>query len=61
MYGYCDLVGFGVLVISQIGDFYSQNSSDINDYQISFDNGQLVICCGLYCNSDDWVWCVVIQ
>ncbi|VFT23937.1 coproporphyrinogen III oxidase [Pseudomonas aeruginosa] len=42
-HGHCDLVGLGVSAISQIGDLYSQNSSDINDYQTSLDNGQLAI------------------
>ncbi|MBE0772402.1 coproporphyrinogen III oxidase, partial [Escherichia coli] len=34
-HGHCDLVGLGVSAISQIGDLYRQNSSDINDYQTS--------------------------
>ncbi|TQH48383.1 coproporphyrinogen III oxidase, partial [Pseudomonas aeruginosa] len=57
----CDLVGLGVSAISQIGDLYSQNSSDINDYQTSLDNGQLAIRRGLHCNSDDRVRRAVIQ
>ncbi len=60
-HGHCDLVGLGVSAISQIGDLYSQNSSDINDYQTSLDNGQLAIRRGLHCNSDDRVRRAVIQ
>ncbi len=32
-HGHCDLIGLGVSSISQIGDLYCQNSSDLNDYQ----------------------------
>lgn len=60
-HGHCDLVGLGVSAISQIGDLYSQNSSDINDYQTSLDNGQLAIRRGLHCNSHDRVRRAVIQ
>jgi oxygen-independent coproporphyrinogen-3 oxidase len=32
-HGHCDLIGLGVSAISQIGDLYCQNSSDLNTYQ----------------------------
>src|SRR5690606_24367809 len=40
-HGHCDLIGLGVSAISQIGDLYCQNSSDISVYQQSLDQGQL--------------------
>lgn len=60
-HGHCDLVGLGVSAISQIGDLYCQNSSDINDYQNSLDNGQLATRRGLHCNGDDRIRRAVIQ
>lgn len=60
-HGHCDLIGLGVSAISQIGDFYAQNSSDIADYMSSLDNGQLATRRGLYCNADDRVRRAVIQ
>ncbi|PWU31387.1 oxygen-independent coproporphyrinogen III oxidase [Pseudomonas sp. RW407] len=59
--GHCDLVGLGVSAISQIGDLYCQNSTDINTYQNCLDNGQLATRRGLYCSADDRVRRAVIQ
>jgi oxygen-independent coproporphyrinogen-3 oxidase len=60
-HGHCDLIGLGVSAISQIGDLYSQNDSDINNYQQSLGNGQLATRRGLHCNADDRVRRAVIQ
>jgi oxygen-independent coproporphyrinogen-3 oxidase len=60
-HGHCDLIGLGVSSISQIGDLYCQNSSDIALYQQSLDNQQLATCRGLQCNIDDRVRRAVIQ
>ncbi|WP_447591815.1 oxygen-independent coproporphyrinogen III oxidase [Aquipseudomonas campi] len=60
-HGHCDLIGLGVSAISQIGDLYCQNSSDINNYQQSLDNGQLATLRGLSCSTDDRIRRAVIQ
>ncbi|SDH82686.1 oxygen-independent coproporphyrinogen III oxidase [Pseudomonas panipatensis] len=60
-HGHCDLVGLGVSAISQIGDFYGQNSTDISHYMSSLDNGQLATRRGLHCSKDDRVRRAVIQ
>ncbi|MCQ4346580.1 oxygen-independent coproporphyrinogen III oxidase [Pseudomonas stutzeri] len=60
-HGHCDLIGLGVSSISQIGDLYCQNSSDIADYQSTLENGQLATRRGLHCTSDDRIRRAVIQ
>ena len=60
-HGHCDLIGLGVSSISQIGDLYSQNTSDISAYQESLDSGQLATARGLQCNNDDRIRRAVIQ
>jgi oxygen-independent coproporphyrinogen-3 oxidase len=60
-HGHCDLIGLGVSSISQIGELYCQNNSDITLYQQSLDNDQLATCRGLLCNSDDRIRRAVIQ
>ncbi len=40
-HGHCDLIGLGVSAISQIGDLYCQNSSDLNQYQNTLASAQL--------------------
>jgi oxygen-independent coproporphyrinogen-3 oxidase len=60
-HGHCDLIGLGVSSISQIGDLYCQNSSDINDYQNSLEAGQLATRRGLHCTNDDRIRRAVIQ
>ena len=60
-HGHCDLIGLGVSSISQIGDLYCQNSTDINDYQATLDSGQLATARGLQCNADDRIRRAVIQ
>ncbi|MDH0095999.1 oxygen-independent coproporphyrinogen III oxidase [Ectopseudomonas hydrolytica] len=60
-HGHCDLIGLGVSAISQIGDLYSQNDSDITSYQQTLGNGQLATRRGLHCNADDRLRRSVIQ
>ncbi|MCW1937384.1 oxygen-independent coproporphyrinogen III oxidase [Pseudomonas sp. MDMC_285] len=60
-HGHCDLIGLGVSAISQIGDLYSQNDSDIASYQQTLGNGQLATRRGLHCNADDRLRRAVIQ
>ncbi len=60
-HGHCDLIGLGVSSISQVGDLYCQNSSDLAAYQVSLNNGQLATQRGLGCNDDDRIRRAVIQ
>ncbi|MGE8409692.1 MAG: oxygen-independent coproporphyrinogen III oxidase [Pseudomonas sp.] len=60
-HGHCDLIGLGVSSISQIGDLYCQNSSDLNEYQNALDASQLATSRGLICNQDDRIRRAVIQ
>ena len=60
-HGHCDLIGLGVSAISQIGDLYCQNDSDINLYQHTLDQDQLATTRGLRCNQDDRIRRQVIQ
>ncbi|CDF83490.1 coproporphyrinogen III oxidase [Pseudomonas knackmussii B13] len=60
-HGHCDLIGLGVSAISQIGNLYAQNSSEIADYMSSLDNGQLATRRGLFCTPDDRIRRAVIQ
>jgi len=60
-HGHCDLIGLGVSAISQVGDLYCQNSSDLNQYQSILADGQLATSRGLVCNADDRLRRAVIQ
>jgi oxygen-independent coproporphyrinogen-3 oxidase len=60
-HGHCDLIGLGVSSISQIGDLYCQNSSDLAEYQAMLEQGQLATQRGLHCNEDDRLRRAVIQ
>jgi oxygen-independent coproporphyrinogen-3 oxidase len=50
-----------VSAISQIGDLYCQNSSDLNQYQNTLAAAQLATSRGLVCNADDRLRRAVIQ
>jgi oxygen-independent coproporphyrinogen-3 oxidase len=52
-HGHCDLIGLGVSAISQVGDLYTQNSNDLNDYQNRLASDQLATRRGVRCNADD--------
>jgi oxygen-independent coproporphyrinogen-3 oxidase len=60
-HGHCDLIGLGVSAISQIGNLYCQNSSDLNQYQNSLASAQLATSRGLICDADDRIRRAVIQ
>ncbi|MCY1393555.1 Oxygen-independent coproporphyrinogen III oxidase [compost metagenome] len=60
-HGHCDLIGLGVSAISQVGDLYSQNLNDINQYQSSLARSQLPTNRGLLCGDDDRLRRAVIQ
>ena len=61
VHGHCDLIGLGVSAISQIGDLYCQNNSDLTQYQHALSSGQLATSRGLVCNQDDRIRREVIQ
>ena len=52
-HGHCDLLGLGVSSISQIGDLYCQNISDLSKYQESLGISELATLRGLHCDADD--------
>lgn len=60
-HGHCDLIGLGVSAISQIGDLYCQNNSDLNQYQNTLADGRLATSRGLVCTADDRLRRAVIQ
>ena len=60
-HGHCDLIGLGVSAISQVGDLYCQNSSDLNTYQAALAGAQLATRRGLLCTADDRLRRAVIQ
>ncbi|MFC3609602.1 oxygen-independent coproporphyrinogen III oxidase [Stutzerimonas tarimensis] len=60
-HGHCDLIGLGVSAISQIGDLYCQNSTDLATYQSALNSAQLATQRGLRCNDDDRIRRLVIQ
>lgn len=60
-HGHCDLIGLGVSAISQIGDLYCQNSSDVTVYQQMLSQHQLATVRGVRCNEDDQIRRHVIQ
>jgi oxygen-independent coproporphyrinogen-3 oxidase len=55
------LIGLGVSAISQIGDLYCQNTSDLAQYQNTLATAQLATSRGLVCNADDRLRRAVIQ
>ncbi|TBU93513.1 oxygen-independent coproporphyrinogen III oxidase [Stutzerimonas kirkiae] len=54
-HGHCDLLGLGVSAISQIGELYCQNHTDLARYQQSLQQDQLATQRGLHCNKDDLI------
>ena len=57
----CDLLALGVSSISQIGDSYFQNNSDIEQYQASLESNHLPINKGLILNEEDLLRRAVIK
>lgn len=54
-HGYCDHVGFGIGAISQIDDVYTQNTDELEHYQLQLDRGQLATCRGWRCEASDQI------
>ncbi|WP_022963829.1 oxygen-independent coproporphyrinogen III oxidase [Halopseudomonas pelagia] len=52
-HGHCDLIGLGVSSISQVGDLFSQNTSDIKAYQQCLGESRLAIARGLTSGPED--------
>jgi len=52
-HGDCDLIGFGVSSISQVGDLYSQNAVSLEDWQEALENGGLPLSKACKTNADD--------
>lgn len=48
-----DLIGLGVSAISQVGDFYCRNTSDLRLYQSHLEQDRLALQSGLTCSTDD--------
>lgn len=51
----CDLLGFGMSSISQVGNSYSQNIKDKDNYYAAIDAGQLPTVRGVELNKDDLI------
>lgn len=60
-HGDCDMVAVGLSAISDVGDAYSQNHKDINDYYAALDEAQLPILAGLTLSENDLCRRWVIQ
>ncbi len=56
----CDLIGLGVTSISMVGNSYSQNVKQLEDYQRLLDQGKLPVYRGIQLNDDDLLRCEVI-
>jgi oxygen-independent coproporphyrinogen-3 oxidase len=54
-HGDCDLIGFGVSSISQISDYYLQNSPDINVYEDAIENNRFPVVKLIETNNDDLI------
>ncbi|KAA0694629.1 oxygen-independent coproporphyrinogen III oxidase [Halopseudomonas laoshanensis] len=52
-HGHCDLIGLGVSSISQVGDLFCQNTSDIKAYQHLLGEGRLATMRGLISGDED--------
>ena len=60
-YADCDLVAIGVSSIGKIGNTYSQNQRDLNDYYADLDAGNLPVMRGYELNADDVMRRQIIQ
>ncbi|GGJ78673.1 oxygen-independent coproporphyrinogen III oxidase [Pseudomonas matsuisoli] len=60
-HGHCDLIGLGVSAISQVGELYCQNDTDLNRYQSNLDSGLLPTVRGVRTGADDRVRRAVIM
>ena len=58
---HCDLVGLGISAISQVGDTYSQNSTDETGYYAMINESRLPVVRGWKMNDDDKIRRAVIS
>ncbi len=49
----CDMISLGVTSIGKVGNSYSQNQRDINEYYNAIDSGKLAVFRGIELNDDD--------
>ncbi len=57
----CDLIGMGVSSISRVGNVYTQNHANMEEYTSRINNGKLAIRRGLLMNEDDRIRSAVIN
>ena len=57
----CDLIAIGVSSISKVGNTYSQNQRELEDYYAELDNNQLPVMRGFALNEDDVLRREIIQ
>ena len=57
----CDSIGFGVSAISQVHDNFSQNTSSLDDYHSSLEQGHLPVIRGYQSHDDDLLRREIIQ
>jgi oxygen-independent coproporphyrinogen-3 oxidase len=57
----CDLIGFGVSAIGQVGPTYCQNVKTLDEYYDRLDRGELPVFRGIELSADDLVRRAVIQ
>jgi oxygen-independent coproporphyrinogen-3 oxidase len=60
-HGGCDLIGFGISAIGQIGDCYAQNVRTLDEYYARLDAGVLPVLRGATLDADDRLRREVIQ
>lgn len=60
-HGHCDLIGLGVSAISQVGDLYAQNNTNLKAYQAQIDDRGLATAKGYLADFDDRLRRTVIQ
>jgi oxygen-independent coproporphyrinogen III oxidase len=56
----CDLLGFGVSSISHLGNSYSQNPRNLEDWEAAIDTGRLPVWRGIQLDADDIIRADVI-
>jgi len=57
----CDLLGFGVSSISHLGNSYSQNPRDLEDWETAIDAERLPVWRGLELDADDIIRADIIE
>jgi oxygen-independent coproporphyrinogen-3 oxidase len=57
----CDLLGFGICAIGQVGPSYSQNVKTLEEYYDRLDHGQLPVLRGIELTADDLLRRTLIQ